>query len=140
MSSTFTLSSTVEKSFDDTLEATRAALADQGFGIITEIDLAATLKEKLGVDVPSQVILGACRPQLAHQAVLADPSIATVLPCNVVVREVGSTTCVVEAFDPDAMMRMSDDETLAVVATDARARLVAALGALAAPAGDAQEG
>ena len=129
MSSTFTLTATIELPFGAAVEATRAALADQGFGIITEIDLASTLKEKIGADVPPQVILGACRPQLAHRAIQADPSIATVLPCNVVVRAVDDKTCVVEAFDPDAMTRMSDNETLNAVARDARTRLVAVLDA-----------
>jgi uncharacterized protein (DUF302 family) len=78
------------------------------------------------------VILGACRPQLAHQALQAEPSIAALLPCNVVVRSTGETTTVVEAFDPDAMMSLAGHagDTLRTVATDARQRLTAALAAL----------
>lgn len=132
MSHTFTLSQTVAATFDQVVEMTREGLASQGFGIISEIDLAATLKQKLGVDVPPQMILGACRPELAHQAIVANPSIATVLPCNVVVRQIDEHACMVEAFDPDEMARMSDDETLRTVAADARTRLVAALAALVA--------
>lgn len=127
MSHAFTIATTIEVPFPEAVDATRVALADQGFGIISEIDLAATLKQKLGVDMPPQLILGACRPELAHQAVVANPSIAAALPCNVVVRELGAHTCMVEAFDPDEMARMSDDDTLRAVATDARARLVSAL-------------
>ncbi|MFC7726984.1 DUF302 domain-containing protein [Nocardioides sp. GCM10028917] len=131
----YTLSTTVDLPYDETVSATRAALADQGFGILTEIDLAATLKAKLDVDLPPQVILGACRPQLAYEALGIDPSIAAVLPCNVVVRSTGDTTTVVEAFDPDAMMGLastdSDEGALDTVAADAKQRLTAALAALA---------
>jgi uncharacterized protein (DUF302 family) len=128
----FTLSTTVERPYDATVAAVRAALADQGFGVLTEIDLRATLAAKLGVDVPPQVILGACRPQLAHRALQVDPSVAAVLPCNVVVRSLGEHTTVVEAFDPDAMMALAGDG-LAEVAAEARQRLTAALAALTDP-------
>ncbi len=127
----YTLSATLDRPYAEAVSAVRAALADQGFGILTEIDLKATLKAKLDVDVAPQVILGACRPQLAHQALLQDPSIAAVLPCNVVVRSIGDTTTVVEAFDPEAMMGLAGD-ALRDVATDARQRLDAALTALTA--------
>jgi uncharacterized protein (DUF302 family) len=126
---TFTMSTTVAKPYDETVTATRAALGDQGFGVLTEIDLKATLKEKLDVDVAPQVILGACRPQLAHAALGIDPSIAAVLPCNVVVRSLDEGTTLVEAFDPDAMTRLAGD-ALCDVAADARRRLDAVLDAL----------
>lgn len=127
----YTLGREVEGAFDDVLATVRAGLAEQGFGVITEIDMAATLHAKLGVEVPAQVILGACRPQLAHQALQADPSVATMLPCNVVVRDAGGGRTAVEAFDPDTMVSMAGaDSALAVVATDARGRLVALLDAL----------
>ena len=77
---------TTDLSFEQALQATREHLSDEGFGILTEIDLAATLKAKLGADLPPQVILGACRPPLAHAAIQAEPSIGVFLPCNVVVR------------------------------------------------------
>jgi uncharacterized protein (DUF302 family) len=125
----YTLSTTVERGYDETVARVREALAVQGFGVLTEIDLRATLAAKLGVDVPSQVILGACRPQLAHRALEIDPSIAAVLPCNVVVRSLGETTTVVEAFDPDAMTALAG-AGLAEVAAEARQRLTAALAAL----------
>jgi len=125
----YTLSTTLTRPYDATVEAVRAALADQGFGILTEIDLQATLKAKLEVDVAPQVILGACRPQLAHEALGIDPSIAAVLPCNVVVRALDDQTTIVEAFDPDAMTQLAG-EALRDVAADAKQRLTAALAAL----------
>lgn len=125
----YTLSTTVERPYDQTVADVREALAGQGFGVLTEIDLRATLAAKLGVEVPPQVILGACRPQLAHRALEVDPSIAAVLPCNIVVRSLGETTTIVEAFDPDAMTALAGDG-LAEVAAEARERLSAALAAL----------
>ena len=130
---TYTLSVEVDRPYAEALDAARAALADQGFGILTEIDLAATMKAKLGVDLPPQVILGACRPPLAYEAIQVDPSIAAVLPCNVVVRSLDETTTLVEAFDPDAMMGLADSGALDSVAADAKQRLRAALAALGAP-------
>ena len=119
----FTLTTTVDRSYAETVDLVRAALAEQGFGVLTEIDLARTLADKLGVEVAPQVILGACRPQLAHAALQADPSIAAVLPCNVVVRTVDDTTTVVEAFDPAAMMGLADNPALEPVAAEAVAGL-----------------
>ena len=87
--SDYTISTTLDLGYDEAVEAVRTALGDQGFGILTEIDLKATMKEKLDVDIEPQVILGACRPPLAYEAIQAEPAIATVLPCNVVVRSTG---------------------------------------------------
>ena len=131
--SDYTLSKTLARPYGPTVEAVRAGLADQGFGVLTEIDLAATFHAKLGVTIPAQVILGACRPQLAYEAIQADPSIAAVLPCNVVVRTIDDTTTVVEAFDPDAMLHLSstrNSDALATIAADARTRLAAVLDCL----------
>jgi uncharacterized protein (DUF302 family) len=129
---TYTIGIEVSLSYDTAVGATRAALAEQGFGILTEIDLAATLKAKLGVDLPPQIILGACRPPLAYEALQADPAIATVLPCNVVVRATDAGSTVIEALDPTAMLGLSDVPALHAVATDARQRLDCALAALTA--------
>ncbi len=129
--SSYTLSRTIEKSYDETVAAVRDALDAQGFGVLTEIDLAAKLKEKLDVTVPPQVILGACRPQLAYEAIQVDASIAAVLPCNVVVRSVDENTTTVEAFDPDAMMGLAGGAALDGVAADAKTRLSAMLDSLA---------
>jgi uncharacterized protein (DUF302 family) len=123
----YALSATVERPFADTLDATREALAEQGFGVLTEVDLAGTLKAKLDVDVPRQVILGACRPPLAYAAVQAEPSIGLLLPCNVVVRAVDDDTTLVEAMDPEAMVALTGNHDLEAVAAEARTLLAAAL-------------
>jgi uncharacterized protein (DUF302 family) len=126
----YTIATTLAQPYDAAVEAVRTALGEQGFGILTEIDLKQTLKAKLDVDVAPQVILGACRPALAHEAMTAEPSIAAVLPCNVVVRATGDDETVVEAFDPDAMMGLADNQALHTVAADAKERLTAALASL----------
>jgi uncharacterized protein (DUF302 family) len=135
---TYTLRTEVSLPYHAAVDATRVALAEQGFGVLTEIDLAATLHAKLGVDLPPQLILGACRPPLAYEALRADPAIATVLPCNVVVRSAGEST-VIEALDPAVMLGLGDDGALEAVATDARERLTAVLATLSAPAPDGPE-
>ena len=128
----YTVSITSERPYEETVAAVREQLTQAGFGVLTEIDLKATLKTKLGVDVAPQIILGACRPELAHQALQAEPSIAVLLPCNVVIRSLGETTTVVEAFDPAAMMSFVGEpsEALRTVSEDARGRLTSALEAL----------
>jgi len=123
----YTLTARSTQGYDDTVARVRELLADAGFGVLTEIDLRATLKAKLDVDVTPQVILGACRPQLAHQALAADPSVAALLPCNVVVRGDGDGA-VVEAFDPQVMISMTDaSDAVRQVAEDARERLLGVL-------------
>lgn len=126
----YTIATTLNQPYDVAVKAVRAALEEQGFGILTEIDMKAVLKKKLGVDIEPQVILGACRPPLAYEAIQAEPSIAAVLPCNVVVRSVGEGATMVEAFDPDAMMGFADNEALHKVAGDAKRRINAALASL----------
>lgn len=115
--------------FDEAVAAVREALGAQGFGILTEIDMAATLKKKIDADIPPQVILGACNPPLAHRALQAEESVGLLLPCNVVVRESGGAT-VVEALDPQIMVGVTGNDDLAAVADDAATRLRAALGTL----------
>ena len=128
----YTLSTTLHLPYDATVDEVREGLADQGFGVLTEIDLAGTLKTKIDADIPAQVILGACRPVLAHAAVQAEPSVGLLLPCNVVVRSLDDDTTLVEALDPAVMVTLTDNQDLSTVATDAGARLAAALGALTA--------
>ena len=134
--SSYTITATLARPYDVAVEMVREALGEQGFGVLTEIDILATLKTKLDVDVAPQVILGACRPALAHQALAAEPSIAAVLPCNVVVRALDEDTTVVEAFDPDAMMGLAHNDALSAVAAEARQRLTAALTSLDSADGD----
>ena len=116
--------------FEDALSATRQSLADQGFGVLTEIDMRATLKAKLDVDIAPQVILGACRPPLAYAALQAEPSIGLLLPCNVVVRAAGNETTLVQVLNPNMMVSVTDNPNLVAVTTEARNLLSAALDSL----------
>lgn len=129
----YAITTTVAKPFDEALQATRDALAEQGFGVLTEIDVKATMKAKLDVDVPAHTILGACRPPLAHEALQREPSLGLLLPCNVVVRD-DQGTIVVEAIDPSMMVEMTGNAGLQGVATEATKRLSAAIAAVAAGA------
>lgn len=115
--------------FGDAVERVRAALAAEGFGILTEIDVQATLRAKLGEDMEDYLILGACNPPLAHRALAVDRRIGLLLPCNVVVRSADSGT-VVEAMDPQVMVQVSGQPDLTPVADEAAARLRSALDAL----------
>lgn len=132
--STYGLTTTVHQPFDDAVEATRAALAEQGFGVLTEIDVAATMKTKLDADLPPHLILGACNPLLALQAIQAEPSIGLLLPCNVVLRAADAKTTIVEAMDPQLMVGVTGNDRLGEVAASARDRLLAALDQLAGSA------
>ena len=117
--------------YDDAVAATKAALQDQGFGTLTEIDVRQTLKDKLDVDTPPQLIIGACNPPLAHRALEADPRVAALLPCNVVVRVEADHT-VVEALDPTLMATVAESADLADIAAEAARRIDAALQVVAA--------
>ncbi|WP_137121336.1 DUF302 domain-containing protein [Segeticoccus rhizosphaerae] len=127
---TYAISTTLDAPFERALDQVREALSAQGFGVLSQIDIAAALKDKLGVDVPAQVILGACRPQLAHQALQTEPSIGVLLPCNVVVRATGDHECVVEAMDPAIMISLAGNENLREVAEEARHRIQATVQSL----------
>jgi uncharacterized protein (DUF302 family) len=128
--SDYGISVRLEGDFAGAVERARAALADQGFGVLTEIDVAATMKAKLGAEMPPHLILGACNPPLAHQALTLEPSIGLLLPCNVVVRQVEDGV-LVEAMDPGVMVQATGNQELKTVAEQARARLQAALDTLA---------
>jgi uncharacterized protein (DUF302 family) len=108
----------------------KQAFADQGFGTLTEIDVQATLKQKLGQDMEPYVILGACNPQLAHRALDLDREIGLLLPCNVVVRAVDDGTTLVQALDPQVMVAVPEREELRPIAEEAATRIQAALHAL----------
>lgn len=127
------LTSEVSLPFAEALLRTRAALAAEGFGVLCEIDVAATLHQKLGVDTPPYTILGACNPPLAHRALTADPNIGLLLPCNVVVREgPGRGTSVVSVIDPEKQLRLADGGALSAIAQEVGAKLWRALIAVGA--------
>jgi uncharacterized protein (DUF302 family) len=132
----FTMTVTVALPYDEAVARVRDLLGEAGFGVLTEIDLAATLRAKLGVEIAPQMILGACRPQLAHQALQADPRLAAMLPCNVVVASEGEGRSRIDVFDPAVMTLFSDAIAVAEVANDARGRLAGMLAAV----GSAAEG
>jgi len=113
---------TLPVSYEDALVRTREALAREGFGVIAEIDIAAKLKEKLGVDFHRYMILGACAPPLAHRALEAEPDIGLLLPCNVIVYEAGGET-VVAAIDAGAVLAVTGNDQLSEIADEVRARL-----------------
>jgi uncharacterized protein (DUF302 family) len=119
----------LKRPFDEVVDDVRAALAEQGFGVLTEIDLQATLKAKVGTDIDRHLILGACNPHLASRAVQAMPQIGALLPCNVVVRETDAGVAV-EALDPGLMATISDNEAMTPIAAEARTLIGNALSAL----------
>jgi len=121
---------TVGLSFEQATEAVTRALAREGFGVLTEIDVAATLKKKLGVERRPYKILGACNPQYAARALAAEPQIGALLPCNVVVREDEVGRTVVEAMDPDAVLGLVGRPDIAPIAGEVRAKLERALASL----------
>jgi uncharacterized protein (DUF302 family) len=122
---------TLDAPFADAVTRVREALAAQGFGVLTEIDVAATMRARLGEEMEDYVILGACNPPFAHQALEIDRSIGLLLPCNVVVRaESGGT--LVEALDPQVMVTLTGRAELKPVSDEVARRLAAALAALAA--------
>lgn len=130
------LSTTLHTSFDDAVARTRDALAAQGFGVLTEIDMKATLKAKLGADMEDYLILGACNPPLAHRAVTVDRQIGLLLPCNVVVRAdpADSDAVLVEAMNPQLLFEVTDEAQLKPVADEVTAKLQAAIDSLGASA------
>lgn len=122
---------TVALPYDQAVEKTRAALKEHGFGVLTEIDMKAKLKEKLDVDFKRYIILGACNPPLAYRALQAEPEIGLMLPCNVIVYETGANESVVSAADPKAMLGVVEgNATLDAVAEESRKLLTEAIGSM----------
>lgn len=115
--------------FDEVVAATKAALAERGFGVLTEIDVQQTLKAKIGKEMERYLILGACNPNLASQALDVEPQVGALLPCNVVVHEVEGTVHV-DALDPGLMVSMTGRDELAPIAAEARRLISDALAAL----------
>lgn len=118
--------------FAAAVEQVSDALKKEGFGILTEIDVQATMKNKLGINVPAHRILGACNPTLAHRALMAEPDIGLLLPCNVVVRQDADGKVTVGLIDPIAMLQVTDNPEVATAAREARERLQRVCTALAA--------
>jgi uncharacterized protein (DUF302 family) len=117
------LAKTLQGSFDEVVQKAKDSLSHEGFGVLSEIDVQATLHKKLGVDFPNYKILGACNPSLAHQALQEESRIGTLLPCNVIVRQVETNEVEVAAIDPVASMEAVRNSNIKEVAQDVRQRL-----------------
>jgi uncharacterized protein (DUF302 family) len=122
LATSYTLNATTQLPFADAVERVRAELKTEGFGVLCEIDVQATLREKLGVEGEPYLILGACNPPLAHQALQAEPELGVLLPCNVVIFQRGGET-LISAIDPERMLSIVDNDGLASVAADVKNRL-----------------
>lgn len=125
------MSRTLDRPFEEVNEEVRAALAEQGFGVVTEIDMQATLRTKIGVEIDPQIILGVCNPKYAHRALQAEPSIGLLLPCNVVIRKTEAGT-VVEMINPQMMAEITDAPEMQAIADEVSEKLSAALASLRA--------
>ncbi|WP_392536704.1 DUF302 domain-containing protein [Legionella sp. 227] len=117
-------------SFDDAIKKVTEELQKEGFGVLTNIDVSATLKKKLNQDMPPYQILGACNPQFAHQALEKEPSIGLLLPCNVVVRQDNTGKVYVEFMDPNAVLELVGNSEINHIAGEVRQRLERVLSAL----------
>lgn len=120
---TYYISRILPITFDEAITRTKAALKAEGFGVLTEINVQETLKAKIGVDFPKYIILGACNPALAHEALLLENKVGTMLPCNVIVRDAGDGQTEVAAIDPVASMQAIDNPMLKQAAQVVRSKL-----------------
>lgn len=127
----YTLSTTTTLAFDDAVRRVREELATEGFGVLSEIDVRATLAQKLGVQREPYLILGACNPSLAHAALEAEPELGTLLPCNVIVYELAGTTHI-SAIDAERMLSIVDNPDLTPTAAEVRRRMSAVVDRAAA--------
>lgn len=121
---------TVPMDFERAIDEVTEALRAEGFGVLTDIDVQATLKKKLGEEMPPYRILGACNPPLAHQAITNEPSIGLLLPCNVVVRQEENGTVYVEFMDPAAVLNLVDNPAVGELAGEVKSRLERVMAAL----------
>ncbi|RYE56847.1 MAG: DUF302 domain-containing protein [Rhizobiaceae bacterium] len=121
---TYTLDRTLtETTFENAAERTKAALSKHGFGVLTEIDVKATMKKKIDADIDNYLILGACNPRMALEAIRLEPRVGAMLPCNVILRSVGNNEVMVSAIDPVASMQAINNDTLKSVAGTVRSML-----------------
>ena len=123
MNSKYGFGKSVNTSFDQAVERVTQELQKEGFGVLTDIDVAATLKKKLNQDMPPYRILGACNPPLAHRALQAEPSIGLLLPCNVVVRQDETGQVLVEFMDPNAVLDLVDKPAITGLAREVHQKL-----------------
>ncbi|CAB3684288.1 DUF302 domain-containing protein [Trinickia soli] len=130
MSKSYGFGKTVTCSFDEATERVKRALADEGFGILSDIDVAETLKKKLGETMPAYRIFGACNPALAHRALQAEPEIGLLLPCNIVTREDAAGVVHIDVIEPTVMFELVENPDLAKLATEVSERLKRALNAI----------
>jgi uncharacterized protein (DUF302 family) len=128
--SKYTFGKTVGMTFDEAVAKVTQELAKEGFGVLTEIDVAATMKKKIDVTMPPYKILGACNPQFAHRAIGAEPQIGALLPCNVVVRQDAAGATYVEFMDPIAVMDLVGKAEVRPIAAEVRQRLERVLNAV----------
>jgi uncharacterized protein (DUF302 family) len=128
--SKYVFGKTVTLSFDDACKRVTEELAKEGFGVLTEIDVAATMKKKLDKDMPPYKILGACNPGFANKAITAEPPIGALLPCNVVVRQDAAGATHVEFMDPNAVMDLVGRPEVHEIAAEVRGRLVKVMNAV----------
>ena len=130
MATKYGFGKTVTCAFEEAIERVTAGLQAEGFGILSDIDVAATLKKKLGADMPAYRILGACNPALAQRAIQAEPSIGLLLPCNVLVRQDNEGQVRVEFMDTDAVLKLVDKPEITALAGEVRERLERVLNAV----------
>lgn len=123
------MSKTISRPFDEVNAEVRTALSEQGFGIVSEIDMQATLRNKIGVEIDPQIILGACNPKYAYRSLQVEPSIGLLLPCNVVIRKTDAGT-VVEMINPEMMVQITDNPEMKEIANEVTEMLAAALATL----------
>jgi len=131
MSSTnYTFGKNLNTDFDQAIDLVKQALADEGFGVLTEIDVAATMKKKLDLEMKPYRILGACNPNFAHQAIEVNPSIGSLLPCNVVVRTNEDDSVYVEFMDPESVLGIVNNPDITKVGTEVKTKLERVMNAL----------
>jgi len=130
MSSAFGFGKPVELSFDDAIESVTKELEKEGFGVLSDIDVAAKMKAKLGKDMPRYRILGACNPAIAYQAIKAVEDIGLLLPCNVLVHEDDGGNVHVDFMDPESVLSLVEDPGITPMATEVKAKLQRVLAAL----------